>query len=174
MSKTTRCVVSNEQARVTKTAHFEGPSCFHEFRRGDDVEIIAGPTPIVGGGSVPCRELTHFGRVIDPAYCPDPESVNILVVQWYQRIYDLLEAVAPEAPGDEIELVESMERTLVPETAVVQRISVANKAGTGARFFSIRNTRSFEELRAAPEERDRARPVGISTELVESPPTIEQ
>ena len=36
----------------------------------------------------------------------------------------LLEAVAPEAPGDEIELVESMERTLVPETAVVQRISV--------------------------------------------------
>lgn len=164
----------NEKARLTKTANFEGPSCFSQIRRGDDVEIIAGPTPIAGGESVPCRELTHFGRVIDPAYCPDPESVNMLVVQWYHRIYDLLEAVAPESPGDEIELIESMERTLVPEIAVVQRISVASKPGTGARFFSTRNTRSFEEVRAAPVERNRAQPTGISARVIEPPTNKEQ
>jgi hypothetical protein len=136
--------VEHERAQSMKTALFRGPNYFHEFCRGDDVEIIAGPTPLSGGEAGRPREITHFARIIDPTYCTNSQSVNLLVVQWYQRIYDLVDDIGPEAPGDEVELIESMERTLVQETAIVQRIHIASKSGTDAKFFSTRSTRSFK------------------------------
>ena len=136
--------VEQERAQSMKTALFRGSNSFHEFCRGDDVEIIAGPTPLPGGETGRPRETTHFARIIDPAYCTNSEPVNLLVVQWYQRIYDLVDDVGPEAPADEVELIESMERTIIQETAIVQRIHIASKAGTGAKFFSMRSTQSFK------------------------------
>ena len=141
------------------------------------MEIIAGPTLLLGGGSIPPCELTYFARVIDPAYCPHPQTSSLLVVQWYQRVHELVQGVGPERPNEEVELIECTDRTLVQESAIVQRIHVACKpaAGTGARFFSSRSTRSFavpqvsevptEGVRAMPTEGVRAMPAeGVRAE----------
>jgi hypothetical protein len=110
--------------------------------RGDDVEVIAGPVSLATGQLVPPRDSSHFARVIDPRYERDPEA-GVLVVQWYYRLHDLVEAGVPESLGAPIELVESPERALVRTSAVVRRIDVASWSGAGAEFFSGRHTRAF-------------------------------
>lgn len=133
----------NEGPRKMKTGLFQETESYNDWCRGDDVEIIAGPTPLLGGGSVPPSEITYFARVVDPAYGATPQTANLLVVQWYQRVHELVQGVCPEGPNEEVELIECTDRTIVQECAIVQRIHVACKPGTGARFFSARSTRCF-------------------------------
>ena len=153
-----------------KTGLFQGPESYNDWCRGDDVEIIAGPTPLLGGGSVPPSEITYFARVVDPAYGATPQTANLLVVQWYQRVHELVQGVGPEGPNEEVELIECTDRTIVQECAIVQRIHVACKPGTGARFFSARSTRCFvDEVRAMPTDEVRAMP----TDGVRAMPTDE-
>ena len=173
----------HERPHSMKTGLFRGPNCFHGFSRGDDVEIIAGPTPVPGGDAVQPAEVTHFARIIDPSYCTNPGLVNLLVVQWYHRLHDMVENISTESPSDEVELIESIERTIVQETAIVQRIQIASKPGTRAKYFSTRSTRSFD-LRpghethrgeiASSDKLDaditvRATPDSILTEITKSP-----
>ena len=94
----------HERPHSMKTGLFRGPNCFHGFSRGDDVEIIAGPTPVPGGDAVQPAEVTHFARIIDPSYCTNPGLVNLLVVQWYHRLHDMVENISPESSSDEVEL----------------------------------------------------------------------
>jgi hypothetical protein len=150
----------NEGPRKMKTGLFQGTECSNDWCRGDDVGIIAGPTPLLGGGSIPPCELTYFARVIDPAYCPHPQAASLLVVQRYQRVHELVQGVGPEGPNEQVELIECTDRTLVQECAIVQRIHVACKPGTGARFFSSRSTRSFAvpQVSEVPTEGVRAMP----------------
>jgi hypothetical protein len=71
----------------------------------------------------------------------------------------LVQGVGPEGPNEEVELIECTDRTIVQESAIVQRIHVACKPGTGARFFSARSTRCFvDEVRAMPTDEVRAMP----------------